>query len=79
MIDSAALTIFGRDGTKDRMFDRPNSAAMNKPRPLFTGDTENSSAGSSSDFSDAPELVSDDALPSIVTLIIPTYELEEAQ
>jgi hypothetical protein len=77
MIDSAALTIFSRTGTKDRMFDRPNSSAMNEPRPLFTGDTPNSATGSSSDFSDAPELVSDDALPSIITTIIPTYELEE--
>jgi hypothetical protein len=39
MIDSAALTILGREGTRDRMFDRPNSMAMNTPRPLFNGDT----------------------------------------
>jgi hypothetical protein len=77
LIDSAALVLLNRDGARDRMFDRSNAMAMDTPPALFNGDTPNTPTGSSSDYSDAPELVSDDALPSIVTLIVPTYEIEE--
>jgi hypothetical protein len=78
MIDSASLVAFNRKGEPDRMFDRSNALDMNTPAPLFNGDTDNRAVGGGgSDYSDAPELVSDDALPSIVTLLVPTYELEE--
>lgn len=78
LIDSAAPWLINRDGERDHMFDRPNSMAMDTPQPLFNGDTPITLTGSSSDFDDAPEILSDDALPSIVALIVPTYEVEEA-
>jgi hypothetical protein len=78
LIDSASLTILNRLGEPERMFDRQNKLPMDTPPPLFNGDTKNLSVGGGgSDYDDAPELVSDDALPSIVSLLIPTYELEE--
>jgi hypothetical protein len=78
LIDSAALTVFNRKGEPSRMFNRKNDLPMNTPEPLFNGDTDNIAiGGGGSDFSDSPELVSDDALPSIVTMLVPTYELEE--
>jgi hypothetical protein len=77
MIDSAALMIFNRNGTKERMFDRPNSLPTDTPPPFFNGDTRNVACGSGSDSDDAPELVSDDALPSTISLLVPTYEIEE--
>lgn len=77
LIDSAALVLLNRDGDRDRMFDRPNNLPMDAAPPLFNGDTPNTTTGTSSDYNDAPELVSDNALPSIVTLIVPTYEIEE--
>jgi hypothetical protein len=77
LIDSAALTINNRNGTSERMFDRPNSLATDTPPALFNGDTNNVACGSGSDFSDAPELVSDNALPSTISLLVPTYEIEE--
>jgi hypothetical protein len=79
LIDSAALMILNRKGEIDRQFNRSNASAMDTPPPLFNGDTENVAIGSGSDWSDAPELVSDNALPSIVSLLVPTYELEELQ
>jgi hypothetical protein len=78
LIDSASLVIFNRRGEATRMFDRMNNLPMNTPAPLFNGDTDNIGiGGGGSDFADQPELVSDDALPSIVSLLVPTYELEE--
>jgi hypothetical protein len=41
LIDSAALMIFNRNGTSERMFDRPNGLAMDTPPALFNGDTNN--------------------------------------
>jgi hypothetical protein len=77
LIDSASPIIFNRNGTKERMFDRANSLATDTPPPLFNGDTKAVAVGSGSDFSDAPTIVSDDALPSIISLLVPTYEIEE--
>ena len=78
LIDTAALSVVNRNGETDRTWNRHNDTAMNTPPPLFNGDTENVSVGGGgSDYSDAPEIVSDNALPSIVTLLVPTYELEE--
>jgi hypothetical protein len=77
LIDSASLGILNRNGTKDRLFDRANSLPTDTPPPLFNGDTNNVAIGSGSDFSDAPELVSDNALPSTISLLVPTYEIEE--
>jgi hypothetical protein len=40
LIDSAALMIFNRNGTSERMFDRPNSLPTDTPPALFNGDTK---------------------------------------
>jgi hypothetical protein len=78
LIDSASLVVFNRKGEPSRLFNRSDALAMNTPAPLFNGDTDNVPVGGGgSDYSDAPELVSDDALPSIVSLLVPTYDLEE--
>lgn len=79
LIDTAALVILNRKGEVSHTFGRSNAMAMDTPPPLFNGDTDDVSIGSGSDWSDAPEIVSDNALPSLIALLVPTYEIEEAK
>lgn len=79
MVDSASLIIFNRLGEQTEMFERESATAMGSPSPLFNGDTDNKSVGGGgSDFADQPVIVNDDALPSIITLLVPTYQIEDA-
>jgi hypothetical protein len=77
LIDSGPLAMLNSRGEKDWFFERPNSLKMDTAPPLYNGDTSNIPVGLGSDFSDAGEILSDDASPSIISLLIPTYELEE--
>jgi hypothetical protein len=61
------------------MFDRPKSAPMGQPPPLFNGDTRNVATGEGSEYDVSSEIVSSDPLPSIVSMAIATYDLEELQ
>lgn len=79
LVDSGPLSIFNLAGNGTRLFDRPNSLAMDTTAPLYTGGTRNvaiDGSGSAVDV-DTGEIVSDDALPSIITMLVASYELEE--
>jgi hypothetical protein len=79
LVDSGPLSIFNRAGKGTRLFDRSNNLPMNTVQPLFTGGTRNvaiDNSGSEVD-PDTGEIVSDDALPSIITMLVGSYELEE--
>jgi hypothetical protein len=78
LIDSASPVVLNRLGEAMRFFNRKNDSAMDTPAPLFNGDTDNIAiGGGGSDYDDAPEIVSDNALPAIISLLVPTYEIEE--
>lgn len=77
LIDSASLLVTNDRGEADRMFDRPNTMKMGDPTPLFTGDTDNRATGAGSSFEGVTEIVSDDPLPSIVSMLVATWDVEE--
>lgn len=79
VIDTGFLWLGNAHGNRDPFFDRENSAAMDGPPPLFTGSTDNKSAGDGSSFEVTAEIINDDPLPCIISQILPTYELEELQ
>jgi hypothetical protein len=79
LIDSGPLRILDARGALDLMFGRPKSAPIGTAPPLFNGDTPNVATGDGSDYDVSSEIVSSDPLPSIVSMAIGTYDLEELQ
>jgi hypothetical protein len=77
LIDTASLLLVNQHGDQDRMFDRPTATPMGSPPPFLNGDTDNVSAGDGSSFDAAGELLNDDASPCLISMLVPTYELEE--
>lgn len=77
VIDASGLIV--RDpvsGTDENLFDRPGSARMDQPIPLFNGDTENKAIGGGYDRRGQYMIISIAPLPAIVPAIIPTLEVE---
>lgn len=77
LVDTTALVSVGPRGVVDKLFRRPTDIPMNQAAPLFTGLTGNITIAAESDRDAAPELVSDDAGPAMVTLLITEYETED--
>ena len=78
LIDTASMLVQNIHGDKDRMFNRADVEAMDAPPPLLNGATDNVSVGDGSDFEVVAKIVNDDPLPCIVSMLVPTYELEES-
>lgn len=74
LIDTAALLVRDNRGDIDRLIDRPGSAKMDQPVPLFNGDTDNKTVGGGYDREGQPTIISDDPLPCIIPALI--YELD---
>jgi len=59
------------------MLDRPTSAPMDAPVPLFTGDTQDKMIGGAPEREGDWSVVSDDPLPMIVAAAMPRYEVSD--
>jgi hypothetical protein len=77
LIDTGPIGVVDKRGDPDSLFERSLSVPMGSPPPLKNGETDNKACGSGSDFEDAPEIVSDVPLPAIISMLVPSYEVEE--
>jgi hypothetical protein len=77
LIDSGRLLVRNKRDEDSAFFDRSNDLPMNAPPSLFNGDTNNISVGTGSGYEVTDTIVSDDALPCIISKLTPTYEVEE--
>jgi hypothetical protein len=77
VIDTLGLSFFDAQSREERLFDRSLDTVMNTPPTLRNGDSENISIGGGSEMELDCELVSDDAFPCMISMVVPTYDIEE--
>jgi hypothetical protein len=77
VIDTLGLSFFDAQRGEERLFDRSLDTVMNTPPTLRNGDSENISIGGGSEMELDCELVSDDAFPCMISMVVPTYDIEE--
>lgn len=63
------------NGRLETLLDRPTSAAMDAPQPLFTGDTDEKSVGGEYGQDGRYEIISDDPRPCFVVAAMPRLEV----
>lgn len=76
LIETVGIRVGALNGKLDELIDRPGSANMDEPVPLFTGDSTKSVSGSY-DRNGQVTWVSDVPLPAIVAAAIPQIEVTE--
>jgi hypothetical protein len=78
VIDTVSL-IFSNGRDEERFFDRPLDTQMDTAPPRRNGDSDNIGVGGGSAYELDFELVSDDAFPCMISMLVPTYDVEELQ
>ena len=75
LLDAAGVRV-NADGThNDNVIDRPGSARMDAPVPLFSGDTEAKTVSGNWERAGQFDLISDDPLPLTLIAALPRYEV----
>lgn len=76
LLETSGLKI--NAGTRDQIvLDRPTSARMDAPEPLFTGDTEGVSVGGDWGTEAPYTIVSDDPRPAFIIMAMPRLEVSD--
>jgi hypothetical protein len=75
MLGTLGLNVGAKGGTLDNLIDRPASANMDAPIPLFDGDSGKSVSGTY-DQQGQGSFVSSDPLPAVVLCAMPTISME---
>lgn len=79
VIDTVSLIFKDDRGDEDRFFNRSTDTVMDTAPELRSGDSSDLSIGGGSEWEIHGELVSDDAFPCMISLIVPTFDIEEAR
>ena len=74
LLDTAGIRIGALNGTLDNLIDRPGSAPMDAPVPLFTGDTGKAVSGNW-DRNGQATFVSDTPLPATILCAMPRVDV----
>jgi len=76
LLDTLGIKVDPGTGKPEYLIDRPGSAAMDRPIPLFSGDTTSRALGGKWESDAQGTIISDDPLPCTVVAHMPTLTLE---
>ena len=76
LIDTAAAILVNNKGNRELVLNRPTTARMDRPVPLFNGDSPVKGFDGGYDRDGQPLILSDDPLPMMVSAIMPDVEVE---
>lgn len=77
LLETAGIRVMADGIHADNVIDRPGSAPMDAPVPLFTGDTDSKLISGNWGREGQVELISDDPLPCTIVAAMPAIEVSE--
>jgi hypothetical protein len=75
LLETVGIKVDPGTGHADELIDRPGSAAMDRPVPVFTGDTASKSLSGDWNRDAQGTIISDDPLPCMVLATMPKIEV----